>query len=170
MVILRIEHWMEELSDLPARIRRTLIPTGAVAARRGMLFTQEPHRQVAKAYAAAAYEPKGVWRIGINYHASPVGCQDCCHANWSGDSVTCGWEVTPSATKVTYAHGPGPSYDQRMAQAKAQAVRWAHTAPKAFLEYAKSKGALGVDGRIDTDLIYRQCSECDPLEEDDDES
>lgn len=166
-----IEDWIDRLADIPARVRRRLVPADALrGGGRGVSIINENPAWTAddraKVHAAAAYEPGGVWTIGTNFNALPVGCQDCGHANWDGDTVTCGWEVTPRESKVVYPYGNGPSYEKRLAQAVAWEEKWKHTHPEAFLAYCRSKGAVDANGHIDTDVIYRQCSKADPIEED----
>ena len=165
-----VEEWMDKLADMPARLRRKLVPSEALrnAATRGskgVVITHGPSdpRETAKMCAAAAYELGGVWSIGSNFNAAPVGCQDCGHADWDGDKVTCGWEIAPRESNVAHPYGSGPSYQARLAHAVESERNWRHTHPPAFLDYRQSKGAVGGNGHIDTDLIYKQCPKCDPL-------
>jgi hypothetical protein len=169
-----IEAQMEELADLPTRVRRNIWSgLGGGREGRGVVlsgFDNLDYPEIdeyARVVAAAAYETGGVWDIGINYHANPSGCQDCGHANWEGEKVSCGWEITPQESKTAHPYGGAPSYEKRLKDAIRAERHLAFTHPPAFLAYCESKGATDDTGHIDTELIYRQCPKCDPIDDED---
>lgn len=163
-----VEAAMDKMASWPARLRRKLLherAPGWEQGHRGVVILHEGYDDP-EAIAAAAFEPGGVWRLGTNFNAAPVPCQDCGLANWDGDRIVgCSWVIdVPRKTRIQ--DGYAGSYEQRLAFQRRWEERWKDTWPEAFLAYCRSKGAIQEDGTIDIDRIYKQCAKCQPLEED----
>lgn len=98
-----------------------------------------PAEEWADVVACGAFEPNGIWVLGIHYVAAPGGCQNCALANWTGDAVTgCGWSWC--------AENP-----------KAKPIRlWSW--PNRYLDRVTKEGKRLPNGHIETDDLHYQCS------------
>ena len=168
-----IEEAMDDVCELAAKARRALFaPWLAGSGKRGVTLrithkSAEGLVEYARAYAAASFEPKGVWSTGINYHADPKGCQDCVWANWNGEAIArCGWESEPPVSNATpMIEGAKRSSWSKKAWEQWEEL-WNHTWPSAFLDYCRGRDAVESNGYIATELICHQCSQFEDVEED----
>lgn len=100
-----------------------------------------PAYQWAEVVACAAFEPHGVWVLGVRYIAAPSGCQDCALANWNGDSVSgCSWTWE----------------GERGSKHRKPSRFW--TWPGRYLARVTEEGKRLPNGHILTEDLHYQCS------------